>query len=78
MVGVRTDVMGLAGTSFAAPIVSGYASVLGSKFTRATPTQITNQLLNTARSDTIFNYSAAEHGRGEASIARALAPASIR
>lgn len=78
MVGVRTDVMGLAGTSFAAPIVSGYASVLGSKFTGATPTQIANQLLNTARSDTIFNYTPAEHGRGEASIARALAPVSIR
>lgn len=78
MAGVRQDVTGLAGTSFAAPIISGYASVLGSKFTEATPTQITNQLLSTARSDTIFSYDPAEHGRGEASIARALAPASIR
>jgi subtilisin family serine protease len=76
-VGVRSDVTGLNGTSFAAPIVSGYAAVIGSKFTTATPVQITNQLLNTARTDTILNYSAAVHGRGEASIARALAPASI-
>lgn len=76
-VGVRSDVTGLNGTSFAAPIVSGYAAVIGSKFTTATPVQITNQLLNTARTDTILNYSTAVHGRGEASIARALAPASI-
>ncbi len=76
-VGVRDDLTGLNGTSFAAPVVSGYAAVLGSKFTTATPVQITNQLLNTARTDTILNYSTAVHGRGEASIARALAPASI-
>ena len=76
-VGVRDDLTGLNGTSFAAPVVSGYAAVLGSKFTTATPLQITNQLLNTARTDTILNYSTAVHGRGEASIARALAPASI-
>lgn len=77
-VGVRGDLTGLYGTSFAAPIVSGYAAVLGSKFTKATPTQIANQLLGTARTDTIAGYNAALHGRGEASIARALAPASIR
>lgn len=77
-VGVRGDVTGLYGTSFAAPIVAGYAAVLGSKFTTATPTQITNQLLNTARQDTLMNYSAAIYGRGEASIGRALAPVSIR
>jgi subtilisin family serine protease len=77
-VGVRGDLTGLYGTSFAAPIVSGYAAVLGSKFTRASPTQIANQLLTTARTDTISGYDAAIHGRGEASIARALAPRSIR
>jgi hypothetical protein len=77
-VGVRGDLTGLYGTSFAAPIVSGYAAVLGSKFTRATPTQIANQLLNTARTDTIFGYTPTIHGRGEASIARALAPRSIQ
>jgi subtilisin family serine protease len=77
-VGVRGDVTGLYGTSFAAPIVSGYASVLGSKFTSANGTQIANQLLATARRDTILNYNVAIHGRGEASISRALAPVSIR
>jgi len=78
VVGVTGDITGLYGTSFAAPIVSGYASILGSKFTKATPTQIRNQLLTTARQDTITGYSADLHGRGEASIARALAPSAIR
>ena len=77
-VGVETGQTGLAGTSFAAPIVSGYAAILGSKFTTATPTQIANQLLNTARTDTIQNYSAQIHGRGEASLANALAPFSLQ
>jgi subtilisin family serine protease len=78
MVGVRGDLTELYGTSFAAPIVSGYAAVLGSKFTSATPTQIANQLLSTARTDTISGYNRAIHGRGEASIQRALAPVSIQ
>jgi subtilisin family serine protease len=78
VVGVTGDLTGLYGTSFAAPIVSGYAAVLGSKFTKATPIQIRNQLLNTARQDTISGYSANIHGRGEASIARALAPTAIK
>ncbi len=77
-VGVTSNLTGLAGTSFAAPIVSGYSAVLGSKFTTATPTQIGNRLLDTARTDTIMGYDPALHGRGEASIARALAPAAIR
>lgn len=77
-VGVRGDLTGLYGSSFAAPIVSGYAAVLGSKFRTASPTQIANQLLDTARTDTIFGYNSAIHGRGEASITRALAPVSIR
>jgi subtilisin family serine protease len=68
----------LYGTSFAAPVVAGYSAILGSKFTTATPTKITNQLLNTARTDTIANYSSSVHGKGEASITRALAPVSIR
>ena len=76
-VGVRSDLTGISGTSFAAPIISGYVAILGSKFTTATPTQITNQLLSTARTDTIFGYDRALHGVGEASIARALAPMSI-
>jgi len=78
VVGVTGQTTGLYGTSFAAPIVAGYAAVLGSKFTKATPTQITNQLLNTARQDTINSYSSDVHGRGEASIARALAPSAIK
>ena len=77
-VGVRGDLTNLYGTSFAAPVVSGYAAVLGSKFTTATPVQIANRLLDTARQDTINNYSASVHGRGEASLSRAIAPASIR
>jgi subtilisin family serine protease len=76
-VGVRGDLTNLYGTSFAAPIVSGYAAVLGSKFTMATPTQIASRLLDTARTDTINGYSATIHGKGEASIARALAPTAI-
>lgn len=78
VVGVEGHKTGLYGTSFAAPVVSGYSAILGSKFKRATPTQIANRLLATARTDTILGYDAAIHGRGEASIARALAPVSIK
>jgi len=78
MAGVASNQTGLAGTSFAAPIVSGYAAILGSKFKTAGATQITNQLLNTARTDTINGYNVAVHGRGEASLTRALAPVAIR
>jgi subtilisin family serine protease len=78
VVGVDSAKTGLAGTSFAAPVISGYAAILGSKFKTATPVQITNQLLNTARRDTIAGYNVAIHGKGEASIARALAPVSIK
>lgn len=78
VVGVDGSQTGLYGTSFAAPVVSGYAAIMGSKFTRATATQISNQLLNTARQDTIANYSTTLHGRGEASLSRALAPLSIK
>ena len=69
---------GLYGTSFAAPVVTGYAAILGSKFRSATPTQVTNQLLATARTDTVTNYTASRFGRGEASLSRALAPVVIR
>lgn len=78
VVGVEGSKTGLYGTSFAAPVISGYSAILGSKFTKASPTQIANQLLNTARQDTISNYSPATHGRGEASISRALSPVTIR
>ena len=78
VVGVEGAQTGLYGTSFAAPVITGYAAVLGSKFTKATPVQITNQLLNTARQDTIKGYKVQLHGRGEASLTRALAPVTIR
>lgn len=77
-VGVDSGQMRLAGTSFAAPIVSGYGAILHSKFRTATPTQIANRLLDTARTDTVVNYDPAVYGRGEASLSRALAPATIR
>lgn len=79
VVGVDSNALGvLAGTSFAAPIVSGYAAIVGSKFKTANATAVANQLLNTARTDTVTGYNAAIYGRGEASLTRALAPASIR
>jgi subtilisin family serine protease len=78
VVGVEASKTGLYGTSFAAPIVSGYGAILGSKFTNASATQIVNQLLTTARKDTISGYNAAVHGQGEASITRALAPISMK
>ena len=78
VVGVKNSATGLLGTSFAAPIVSGYAAILKSKFTGAGHTQIANQLLDTARRDTIAGYDPALHGQGEASLSRALAPANLR
>ena len=78
VVGVEGSKTNLYGTSFAAPIVSGYAAILGSKFKDATATKIVNQLLATARTDTIAGYNAATHGKGEASITRALAPVAIQ
>ena len=59
-------------------MITGYAAILGSKFKTATPTQVANQLLATARQDTVANYSAAKYGRGEASLTRALAPVAIK
>ncbi len=76
--GVRGNKIGVGGTSFASPIVSSYAAIVGSKFKTATPTKVANQLLNTARTDTVLDYSAAVHGRGEVSLTRALAPVTLR
>ena len=78
VVGVQGSTTGLYGTSFAAPVISSYSAIIGSKFKTANATQITNQLLNTARKDTISNYSAEVYGQGEASLTRALAPVSIK
>ncbi|MEI4470651.1 S8 family serine peptidase [Frigidibacter sp. MR17.24] len=77
-VGVESAKTGLAGTSFAAPIVSGYAAIVGQKFKGATAPQIATQLLTTARTDTIAGFDPGLHGRGEASLSRALAPDAIR
>lgn len=78
-VGVDSDALQRAqGTSAAAAILSGYAAVMGSKFRTASPTQISNQLLRTARQDTIAYYDPVVYGRGEASLSRALAPASLK
>jgi hypothetical protein len=83
VVGVdRAEMGGLAGTSFAAPIVSGYAAIVGSKWTDATATQVANQLLTTARTDTLLDIEEpgwgdedrAVYGMGEASIWRAISP----
>ena len=41
-------------------------------------TQLPKHLLNTARQATIASYNASIHGRGEASLTRALAPVAIR
>ncbi|MGX9087356.1 S8/S53 family peptidase, partial [Mesorhizobium sp. 98Argb] len=51
-VGVEYEKTGLPGTSYAAPVIAGYAAILGSKFTTASPIEIKNQLLDTARTDT--------------------------
>jgi subtilisin family serine protease len=67
----------LQGTSFAAPQLSAYAAILGSKFPRASALQVIDQLLDTARTDTIRGYDMQLHGQGEASLSRALAPQSI-
>ena len=84
VVGVDSSEMGgLAGTSFAAPIVSGYAGILGDKFydilTNEPPPAalVVDRLLETARTDTIQSYSVSVYGQGEADLSRALAPLSI-
>ncbi len=76
--GVRANKIGVGGTSLAAPIVSSYAAIVGSKFKTANPTKVANQLLNTARTDTVVDYRADVHGRGEVSLTRALAPVTLR
>ncbi len=75
VVGVESAGTGLAGTSFAAPIIAGYASVLSSKWPGASPVDVAQQLLTTAQQDSFgTNYNAAIHGQGEANISRAISP----
>lgn len=77
MVGVPSTLT-TSGTSFAAPQISGYAAIVSSKFRSATPAGVANQLLGTARTDRISGYDPTLHGKGEASLTRALAPKAIR
>ena len=77
VVGVDGGQTGLYGTSFAAPIVAGYGAIVSSKFTDATPTMVADQLLGTARTDTIAGYNVTLHGQGEACLRCALAPTGI-
>jgi hypothetical protein len=65
---------GNCGTSYAAPVVAGYASVLLQKFPNLDAIKTSNIIIDTARTDTITGYSVAIHGMGEASLSRALAP----
>lgn len=68
---------GLEGTSFAAPIVTGYAAIIGGKFNADSPAVVVDRLLSTARTDTIRNYSVSVHGQGEACLACAISPDAI-
>lgn len=73
----------LYGTSFAAPIIAGYAAIVAEKFTSDSgaipaPSLVAQQLLDTAETDTISGYSPSIHGRGEASLLNALAPVSMK
>ena len=65
------------GTSYAAPRVAGYASVVRQKFPNLTAVNTADILLATARYDTLSCYpncDKAIYGQGEASLSRALAP----
>jgi len=65
------------GTSFAAPVVAGYAAVVMQKFPNLTAASTSNIILDTARTDTLSctpSCSSAIYGKGEASLSRALAP----
>lgn len=67
----------LYGTSFAAPVVAGYAAIVGSKFATKDAAVVASKLLDTARINTIFGYHIAIHGQGEACLSCALAPISL-
>jgi hypothetical protein len=65
------------GTSYAAPVVAGYAAIIMHKFPNLTAANTSNIILDTARTDTLSCHpscSAAIYGKGEASLSRALAP----
>ncbi len=65
------------GTSYAAPIVAGYAAIIMQKFPNLDAVKTSNIILDTARYDTLTCYPncpVAVYGQGEASLSRALAP----
>lgn len=70
----------LYGTSFAAPVVAGYAALLGGKFGTEDPLQIKTRLLTTTDRDTLVDLGAtgwgaedfATYGQGEANVLRAM------
>jgi hypothetical protein len=65
------------GTSFAAPLVAGYAAIVMQKFPNLTAASTSNIILDTARTDTLSCYPSCDtaiYGKGEASLSRALAP----
>lgn len=83
VVGVDYGITDLAGTSFAAPVISGYAALVAQKFVLdggglPDPSKVAAQLLTTAREDTINGYNPTLHGQGEACIACAVGITSMR
>ena len=65
------------GTSYAAPVVAGYAAIIMQKFPNLNAINTSNIILDTARYDTLTcnpNCNPAIYGKGEASLSRALAP----
>ncbi len=77
VVGVDSASTGLAGTSFAAPIVAGYAAIISSKFTTADVSAVADQLLGTARYDYLVSSDKSRFGMGEACLSCALSPIAI-
>ena len=66
-----------AGTSYAAPLVAGYAAIIQQKFPGLNAANTSNIILDTARYDTLTCYPSCDtsiYGKGEASLSRALAP----
>ncbi len=69
--------LGNVGTSYAAPRVAGYTAIVMSKFPNLDAVKTSSIMLDTARYDTLScnpNCDPAIYGKGEASLARALAP----
>ena len=68
--GISTS--GSQGTSFAAPVVAGYAAIIQQKFPNSTGAQVSQAILDTAIMKP--GWDAATYGRGQASLTNALAP----